>query len=192
MSQNEENFDENVEAFAEKQEAKATSHEAFAEKTESIDTSLEASIEKKETTDTDLEPAAETKETLIEDQHKIDEKQDFILESEDTTIDDSEVTINENDEATVELKPFYRSWLMYFLLVAFGLFIGTNLYFKSQIKINAPEVDLGKKVVVILQNGQEMKTYENLLVEKEKKIYYKGEFNTIDVTEGIIVYKDWE
>ena len=98
----------------------------------------------------------------------------------------------DHEEVNDELKPFYKSWLLYFLLVGFGLFIGTNFYFKSQIKIDAPKVDLGEKVVIILDNGQEMKTYENLLVEKEKKVYYKGEFNTIDVSEGIIVYKDWE
>ena len=138
-----------------------------------------------------VEAFAENEHLLLEEQTLTNEEQSLINEEQTLTNEEQSLT-DEEQESSVELKPFYRSWLMYFLLLAFGLFIGTNLYFKSQITINAPEVDLGEKVVVILENGQEMKTYENLLVEKEKKIYYKGEFNTIDITKGIIVYKDWE
>jgi hypothetical protein len=72
-----------------------------------------------------------------------------------------------------------------------GLFMVGNHYLKSQIRIEKPEVDLGRKVVVKLPDGKEVQTFENLLVEKNGKLYYEGEFNTIDVTGGIVVVKDW-
>jgi hypothetical protein len=168
MSQYVENNDENEEDFGEFRDPDELNEVAFDEKTLKINENTDN--KKNEPTNKNSGP------TTVE------------LEANKINPD----ILHDHEEANDELKPFYKSWLLYILLVGFGLFIGINLYFKSQIKIYAPKVDLGEKVVIILENGQEMKTYENLLVEKEKKVYYKGEFNTIDVTDGIIVYKDWE
>ncbi len=42
-----------------------------------------------------------------------------------------------------------------------------------------------------MENGKELQTYENLLIEKEGKMYYKGEFNTIEITGGTVVIQEW-
>jgi hypothetical protein len=73
-----------------------------------------------------------------------------------------------------------------------SLLIAAHLYLKSQIRIEAPEVDLGRKVIILLPDGKEIQTYENLLVEKEGKMYYEGEWNTINITGGTVVYEDWK
>lgn len=73
-----------------------------------------------------------------------------------------------------------------------GLMVITNIYLNGIIRIETPEVDLGRKVVVHLEDGKEVQTYENLLVKKKGKLYYQGEFNTIDVTGGIVVFQDWD
>lgn len=70
------------------------------------------------------------------------------------------------------------------------------LYFYSNwqnsIRIDAPEENLGKKIVVHMPNGQEINTYANLIVEKNGKTYYKGERNTLDLTGGTIAYENWK
>lgn len=79
-----------------------------------------------------------------------------------------------------------------FLLCLIGLMVGFSRYAQSTIKIEAPQVDNGKKVVVVLPNGKKVFTFEKLLVEENGKLYYKGEWNTIDLTGGKVEYKDWE
>lgn len=77
-------------------------------------------------------------------------------------------------------------------LVLAGVFLVFSHFYRSSIKIEAPEVDLGEKVVIHLPNGQKVFTYENLIVEKDGKTYYQGERNTIDLTGGTVTYENWE
>lgn len=65
-------------------------------------------------------------------------------------------------------------------------------YFQSTIRIDEPAADMGLKVVVHLPKGQEVYTYDKLIVEKNGKTYYKGERNTIDLTGGTVTYEDWK
>jgi hypothetical protein len=77
------------------------------------------------------------------------------------------------------------------LILTVGIFIFYNQWQKT-IKIDTPEMNLGKKIVVHLPNGQEVYTYEKLLVKKDGKTFYKGERNTIDLTGGTVAYENWK
>ena len=66
------------------------------------------------------------------------------------------------------------------------------MYSKSLIKIKSPKPVLGEKVIITLPEGKTVYTYENLIIEEEGKLLYKGEINTIDLTGGQIAYKNWE
>jgi len=87
---------------------------------------------------------------------------------------------------------FFKTKILILILLTAGLIVAIHYYFKSQIKIEAPEVDLGRKVIIQLPTGEELQTYENLLVERDGKLYYDGEINTIDVTDGVVVIQDWK
>ncbi len=93
-------------------------------------------------------------------------------------------------------KPKQFHWKGPFFIIltcfifAFGIY-QLNQYWHETIRIDTPKENLGKKVVVHLPNGQEVYTYENLIVKKDGKTYYKGERNTIDLTGGTIDYKNW-
>jgi hypothetical protein len=91
-------------------------------------------------------------------------------------------------------KPKKLHWKATFLFILSCILfaVGFHYYSESQIRIESPKIDLGRKVVVHLPNGKEVFTYENLIVEKEGKIYYKGERNTMDLTGGTLDYTDWE
>lgn len=83
---------------------------------------------------------------------------------------------------------------IFFILLSVVLATGyfeLHQYWQGTIRIEAPQEDLGKKVIVHLPNGQEVNTYENLIVKKNGKTYYKGERNTIDLTGGTVEYKNW-
>lgn len=86
---------------------------------------------------------------------------------------------------------FWKGTLLFFLTCIL-LGIGLIQYSQKQIKIEAPKIDLGRKVVVHLPNGEEVFTYEKLIIQKEGKIIYKGERNTLDFTGGTVEHKDWE
>jgi hypothetical protein len=89
-------------------------------------------------------------------------------------------------------KPFFlNSWILFAVFIC-GLIITANIYLKSQIKIEAPKVELGRQVIIQLPNAKEIQTYEGLIVEKDGKLYYKGDRNTIDITGGTVVYQDWK
>lgn len=94
-------------------------------------------------------------------------------------------------------KPKQLSWKGPFLFIlaciilTVGFFVFRHFYF-STIKIEAPEKDLGPKVVIHLPSGQKVYTYENLIFEKDGKTYYKGERNTIDLTGGTVDYENWK
>jgi hypothetical protein len=72
-----------------------------------------------------------------------------------------------------------------------GFFVFRH-YYQTTIKIEAPQENLGPKVVIHLPNGQKVFTYENLIIEKDGKTYYEGERNTIDVTGGLVTYENWK
>ncbi|WP_059170339.1 hypothetical protein [Bacillus sp. FJAT-27445] len=78
-----------------------------------------------------------------------------------------------------------------FLLICMGLMLGFSRYAQSKIKIEAPEVYNGKKVIVVLPNGHKVYTFENLIVEEDGKLLYKGERNTLDLTGGKVEFKEW-
>jgi hypothetical protein len=83
---------------------------------------------------------------------------------------------------------------LFFILSCMILAVGI-LYFynnwQESIRIDA-KVELGKKIVVHMPNGQEINTYENLIVKKDGKTFYKGERNTIDLTGGTVAYENWK
>jgi hypothetical protein len=77
------------------------------------------------------------------------------------------------------------------LILATGILNFYNNWQKS-IRIDAPDENLGKKVVVHLPNGQEVYTYEKLIIKKDGKTIYKGERNIIDLTGGTVAYENWK
>ncbi|WP_318503627.1 hypothetical protein [Bacillus sp. T3] len=87
---------------------------------------------------------------------------------------------------------FFKTKILILIFLTAGLIVAIHFYLKSQIKIEAPEVDLGRKVIIQLPTSEELQTYENLLVERDGKLYYDGEINTIDVTDGVVVIQDWK
>lgn len=99
--------------------------------------------------------------------------------------------MNVNKSMYEQTFRFFKTKLLILILLTAGLIVAIHFYLKSQIKIEAPEVDLGRKVIIQLPTGEEVQTYENLLVERDGKLYYDGEINTIDVTDGVVVIQDW-
>ncbi len=77
------------------------------------------------------------------------------------------------------------------MILITGFFIFRH-YYQSTIKIEAPTENLGEKVVIQLPNGQKVYTYDNFIIKKDGKTYYKGERNTIDLTGGTVAYEEWE
>lgn len=89
------------------------------------------------------------------------------------------------------------SWKGPIFFIFICIFITTSFfvlhhYFQSTIRIDEPTVDMGRKVVVHLPNGQKVYTYDKLIVEKDGRTYYKGERNTIDLTGGTVTYQNWK
>ncbi|NMD69195.1 hypothetical protein HHO41_02760 [Bacillus sp. DNRA2] len=99
--------------------------------------------------------------------------------------------MNEIDKLEEQTFRYFKTKILILLLLLAGLIVAIHFYLKSQIKIEAPEIDLGRKVVVKLPEGRELQTFENLLIEDNGKLYYEGEFNTIDISDGVVVIQDW-
>ncbi|MEK3855417.1 hypothetical protein [Cytobacillus sp. FSL H8-0458] len=91
-------------------------------------------------------------------------------------------------------KPKSKFMLMSIVLMGCLAAAFTALYFYSQslITIEAPKKELGEKIIIQLPSGKSVFTYENLIVEEEGKLFYKGERNTLDLTGGTIVYEEWD
>ncbi|AGK53356.1 hypothetical protein [Bacillus sp. 1NLA3E] len=100
--------------------------------------------------------------------------------------------MSRSERNQTQVNPFLKIKIVFLIMLFVGLMVITNIYLNGIIRIETPEVDLGRKVVVHLEDGKEVQTYENLLVKKKGKLYYQGEFNTIDVTGGIVVFQDWD
>ena len=89
------------------------------------------------------------------------------------------------------------SWKGFFFFIAASLVLIAGLFvfryfYQSSIKIEAPQEQLGEKVVIHMPNGQKVYTYDNLVIKKDGKTFYKGERNTIDLTGGTVRYEDWK
>ncbi|MDF2903663.1 MAG: hypothetical protein K0S25_1301 [Bacillus sp. (in: firmicutes)] len=100
--------------------------------------------------------------------------------------------MSRSERNQTQVNPFLKIKIMFLIMLFVGLMVITNIYLNGIIRVETPEVDLGRKVVIHLEDGKEVQTYENLLVNKKGKLYYQGEFNTIDVTGGIVVFQDWD
>ena len=92
----------------------------------------------------------------------------------------------------IQAKPFFLKGFVLAIVFICGLIITTNLYLKSQIQIEGPEVELGRQVIIKMPHAKEIQTYENLIIEKDGKQYYEGERNTIDITGGTVVIQEWK
>ena len=93
---------------------------------------------------------------------------------------------------TEETKPFYKAGSVYILLSLVAIIIGLYFYSQALIKVEAPQLELGEKIVVTLSDGKTIYTYENLIVEEEGKLLYKGANSTIDLTGGVVEYEEWD
>jgi hypothetical protein len=98
--------------------------------------------------------------------------------------------LNHNKQKSFSWKgPIFFIIICIFIIISFFMI---HHYFQSTIRIDEPAADMGLKVVVHLPKGQEVYTYDKLIVEKNGKTYYKGERNTIDLTGGTVTYEDWK
>lgn len=102
--------------------------------------------------------------------------------------------MNRLERHQAKKKSFH--WMVPLFSILFCIFIIAGFigfqHSKNSVSVNAPKEDLGKKVVIHLPNGHDVFTYENLIVKKNGKTYYKGDRNTIDLTGGKIEYKNWK
>ncbi|WP_445488652.1 hypothetical protein [Niallia sp. 03133] len=98
-----------------------------------------------------------------------------------------------SDKYEHKKKSYGAKFYVLLTLLAAAVFLTVHLiighYFNQT---TAAKEDLGAKVVITLPNGKKVYTYENLLVEEDGKLLYKGERNTIDLTGGVVVYEDWK
>ncbi|MFB6465658.1 hypothetical protein ACE38V_02445 [Cytobacillus sp. Hz8] len=86
---------------------------------------------------------------------------------------------------------FYKTLFIFTSVLIIGFF-SIHLYLKSLIKIDTPNKDLGRKIIIEMPNGKDIYTYENLIINEDGKLLYKGERNTLDLTGGKIIYKKWK
>ena len=66
-------------------------------------------------------------------------------------------------------KPFYKMWSLYFIIAVITLLLSTYFYSKSLIKIKSPKQVLGEKVIITLPEGKTVYTFENLIIEEDRK-----------------------
>ncbi|WP_075981145.1 hypothetical protein [Bacillus massilinigeriensis] len=101
--------------------------------------------------------------------------------------------MNRSDRHINNKKLIYQRFSLNLTIVIVIIgFFSIHLYLQSLIKIEAPNKELGRKVIVEMPNGKDIYTYEKLIVKKEGKVLYKGERNTIDLTGGKIIYNNWK
>ncbi|MBY0120964.1 hypothetical protein [Bacillus sp. S/N-304-OC-R1] len=84
-------------------------------------------------------------------------------------------------------KRYFLAPILFIAIIA-----GLYYYSKSLIIIEAPKKELGEKIIIELPSGDQIFTYENLIVNEDGRLYYKGERNELDLTGGIVLYEDWE
>lgn len=81
-------------------------------------------------------------------------------------------------------------WISW-IIIAGVLYTGYDLFGGSP-RVDSPVVDNGRQVIISLPNGQEVYTYERYLKKENEKLYYQGEDHKIDLTDGVVKYKNWE
>ncbi|MGD6941428.1 hypothetical protein ACQCT6_05300 [Cytobacillus gottheilii] len=96
-----------------------------------------------------------------------------------------------SDKYTQKKSPF---WLIILSLLFLCIAAAACIYYyaRSQIVIEAPKENLGEKIIITLPTGKNIYTFENLIVEENGKLLYKGERSTLDLTGGVVVYENWE
>lgn len=82
-------------------------------------------------------------------------------------------------------------WPLYVIAALSVIFLSFYFYSQSLIRVDAPEPDLGEKVIIALPDGNRVYTYESFIIEENGKLLYKGERNTIDFTGGTVKYENW-
>ncbi|GKU82251.1 hypothetical protein [Niallia sp. NCCP-28] len=87
-------------------------------------------------------------------------------------------------------KKVYITLGVLMITIFIGSYLAIDHFFPNE--ANSASSDLGEKVIITMPNGKKVYTYENLLAEEEGKLFYKGERNTIDLTGGVVIYKDWK
>ncbi|WP_338470014.1 hypothetical protein R4Z10_14510 [Niallia sp. XMNu-256] len=100
--------------------------------------------------------------------------------------------MEQTEQNLTVLKPYYKSGPFYLLLLLIAVLIGLYFYSQALIQVEKHNPDLGEKVIVTLPAGKTILTYENLIVEEDGKLLYKGENSTLDLTGGVVVYQEWE
>lgn len=90
-----------------------------------------------------------------------------------------------------EEKRSFPIWIFYIIAALSAILLSFYFYSQSLIRVESPEQKLGEKVVISLPDGGRILTYENFIIEERGKLYYKGEWNTIDFTGGIVIYENW-
>lgn len=100
----------------------------------------------------------------------------------------------QNSRATKRKGKVFRKGILSFLVIVLLLLAAYKVYHMvlPPTKIEAPQPELGRQVIVHLPDGKEVYTYEFYIKRKKGRVYYKGERNKIDLTKGKIEYKDWE
>ena len=93
-----------------------------------------------------------------------------------------------NQDHKKRKKPIYFICCCVLLLLFIGGYFFTEYFFADK----PNDQNLGDKVVITLPTGKKVFTYENLIVEENGKLLYKGDRNTLDLTGGVIVYEDWD
>jgi len=87
-------------------------------------------------------------------------------------------------------KVTYIICTLFILSLVFGGYFFSEKYFANE--SSSTQAELGAKVTITLPNGKKVFTYENLIVQEDGKLLYKGDRNTIDLTGGVMVYEDWK
>jgi hypothetical protein len=100
--------------------------------------------------------------------------------------------MNQSEPIIKGNKSFSFLWPLFVLFAFIAIMVGLFQYSQSLIRVDAPEPDLGEKVIITLSGGNIVYTYENFLIEEDGKLFYKGERNKIDLTGGKVVYENWE
>jgi hypothetical protein len=78
-------------------------------------------------------------------------------------------------------KRLIRAIIILFILIIVG-------YGLIPSQKDRPVVPKGKKVHVTLPNGTVMTTYDSYIIKKNHKLYYKSEFQKMDITGSTIAY----
>ncbi|MBU8877547.1 hypothetical protein BGM26_00910 [Bacillus sp. FJAT-29790] len=100
--------------------------------------------------------------------------------------------MSRSERHLVQPKQWFSKSLLILFLFCISAITALYFYSKSLIKIEAPKKDLGQKIIIKLPSGDQVFTYENLIVNEDGKLYYKGDRNTVDLTGGIVLIEEWD